>query len=376
MIIKKYTILVVDDSLTVLKSIKEMLSSNPQYNLLFGSSAHEAMRLSGNHKIDLILMDYQMPEMDGFKTASIFSKNKRTSEIPIIIMTAFDPSKDRMNLGLEHGAIDYILKPFTKREIETYLGLYIRFIEREKEINKKLSDKNNELNKLNKEKNKFFIILSHDLISPFSGTNSMIEMMDENFDDFDNEEIKNALGVLRKSSNKTFALLRNMLDWVKTQINKFEFEPNEIDLSEIVSEVIDLFEHTLAEKDIIIANLFPNKLLAFSDENIIRTIIRNLISNAIKFSHPDSLITLTYEKEDSKILLKVIDQGVGISEDRINKIFNIAYLSSKPGTNNETGNGMGLLLCKEFAEMQKGDLIVESKLKKGTTVILEIPISI
>jgi two-component system, sensor histidine kinase and response regulator len=373
---KKHTILIIDDSPTTLRSIGEMLSSNPQYNLLFGSSAREAMRLSGNHDVDLILMDYQMPEMDGFKTASIFSKNERTSDIPIIIMTAFDPSKDKMSTGLAHGAIDYILKPFTKREIETYLGLYLRFIEREREINKKLSEKNSELDNLNKEKNRFFSILSHDLISPFSGTNSMIEMLDEDFNTFDETELKVAITTLRKSSNKTFALLKNILDWVKSQINRFEYEPEEIDLSMIISDLLELFEYTLEEKEIVVANLFPDKLLAFSDENIIRTIIRNLISNAIKFSHPQSVITITYEKEDSKILLKVIDQGIGISEDRINNIFNIAHLSSKPGTNNETGNGMGLLLCKEFAKMQKGDLSIESKIKKGTTAILEIPISI
>ncbi len=177
------------------------------------------------------------------------------------------------------------------------------------------------------------------------------------------------------SAERAMNLLMNLLEWSRSQTGRMEFAPQYIEMVTLINEVIDIFDDSAQQKSITITRKLPKTAIALADKAMASTILRNLISNAIKFSMPNGKIEISAEQKKNELLLSFTDNGIGISKTDINKLFRIEESFSTIGTRNEKGTGLGLILCKEFAEKHGGKIWVESELGKGSTFYFSLPIA-
>lgn len=242
--------------------------------------------------------------------------------------------------------------------------------------NIKLIESERSLIELNATKDKFFSIVSHDLRNPFASIISFSRIIKRDITNFSKEEIQQLADELDKSVNKINNLLENLLWWSRLQTGKINPKPDDIRIIDVIQENIDLMQATAVQKDISIELEIDPELSVNGDWNMLSTIIRNLISNAIKFSHSNSSIKVSSSTDDQYATIIVSDNGVGISADNIERLFKIESGFTTYGTNDEKGSGLGLILCKEFVEMQDGELSIQSTQNVGTSVSFTIPLSV
>jgi len=223
-------------------------------------------------------------------------------------------------------------------------------------------------------KDKFFSIIAHDLRSPFNSIIGFLELLQANFESLSTFEKKSYLKLIDDDTKKTLKLLDNLLEWAKVQTGKISFEPIKQKLLPIIKNVEETLDSSLKLKLLKLNFVgIPDELDIFCDTNMLTTILRNLISNAIKYSHSGGTITIYAIKSDLDIELYVADNGIGMSKEIIKGIFKISEQVSTPGTANEIGSGLGLILCKDFVEKHNGKIWVESELGIGTKIGFSIP---
>ena len=233
--------------------------------------------------------------------------------------------------------------------------------------------KNEELHKLNTERVKFLSIIAHDLKTPF---NSIINFSEFLLSEIENQDIKKIEyygNIILESSNRAMDLLKNLMEWAQLHTGRLLFNPQLLDIESSLKVTFQLFENVAKEKSIIIKKNIPHHLTVYADKSMIITVFRNLISNAIKFTNNGGEIIVSAHEHDNSYLFCIQDNGIGISNKRINEIFQLDYGCSTKGTNNEKGTGMGLILCKDFIETHKGKIWAESELGKGSTFYFTLP---
>lgn len=266
-------------------------------------------------------------------------------------------------LTLTSGAL--ILSQFlSKRKTNVLLKEKILEVD---QSNKLLKDSEENLKILNATKDKFFSIIAHDLRNPFNALHGLTQHLFTNYDDFDSEDIKQSLELIYNSSDDLLELLENLLHWSRTQRGKMPFTPKEINLSDIVNKVFNLLKVNAGKKDINLINEIDEDNFVFADYDMFAAILRNLISNAIKFSHTNSFIRVSSKTFKEYAEISVMDNGVGISQENMQKLFRIDIHHSTSGTSKEQGSGLGLILCREFVEKHNGKIWVESELNTGST---------
>lgn len=224
----------------------------------------------------------------------------------------------------------------------------------------------------NESKDKLFSIIAHDLKGPFNSLLGFSNLLIEEVNDGDHSNIKKYSLVLNSTINKTYSFLINLLDWSSSQINRIDFVPEEFCFNELVDDVFQLHTLQAQNKDIILKKIIEKKIFISADRNMISTVIRNLISNAIKYSDKGQIELKTYFA-NKYLYCSIKDNGTGIPKDKIATLFQISDIESIPGTNNEKGTGLGLLLCKEFIEKHYGEIGVESELGSGSVFWFRIP---
>jgi signal transduction histidine kinase len=215
--------------------------------------------------------------------------------------------------------------------------------------------------------------LSHDLRGPFTSIVGFSELLIENIRKNDFEDIENYASVISESSHNAMNLLTNLIEWSRLQTGRIKFNPAVFDINSIISEVIDLLFASAHQKSIIITSDVPSQMNIFGDRFMISTVLRNLISNAIKFSYPKGKISISAMQKGAEVNVKVSDNGIGMNREAIEKLFNFEENFSTPGTQNEMGTGLGMIICKEFMTKHNGKILVESKFGKGTSIILTLP---
>ncbi|MDA3866797.1 MAG: ATP-binding protein [Salinivirgaceae bacterium] len=230
-----------------------------------------------------------------------------------------------------------------------------------------------ELRKSNSAKNKLFSIVAHDLRNPFNSLIGLTDLMVERYANLTSDELLGFIKDLNDVSRKTYYLLLNLLEWSRSQRDKITIKPEEFNLVRMVEEIIDLFDNLLETKDLTCVIDIPNNMILYADKNSINTVLRNLISNAIKFSSPGKSISIHAQQQFASTQIIVSDQGVGMSEVIMSNLFDSENNQSTPGTEQEKGTGLGLMLCKYFVEKNKGSIRVESKPDKGTDFIVSLP---
>lgn len=236
-----------------------------------------------------------------------------------------------------------------------------------------LKESEKKLRELNAAKDKFFSIVAHDLRSPFNSLVGFTELLSESYDEFTEEEKKIQINTIRSVSDQTFKLLENLLDWASSQTGHLDYKPEVFDLSEIVTEIIGLLHLQASNKKVALYTGISSGTKVFADVNMIQTIFRNLINNAIKFSNMGGKVWVVAKQKGTEIEISINDTGVGISEENVKKLFRIDEKFKTPGTQSEKGTGLGLLLCKEFVEKNGGRIWVESTQGFGSTFSFTLP---
>jgi len=239
-------------------------------------------------------------------------------------------------------------------------------------INKELQ----QLLKLNKDRDKFFAIIAHDLKGPINTIVGLSEILVEQIKEKDDDEMGECANLILQSSKRVMDLLTNLLLWARLQSGRMDFNPEYFDLIAIINEVTLLLNGIAEQKSIVIASKLPTNIQVYADKEMISSVLRNLITNAIKFTQTEGRITILAVTKQNELTISVSDNGVGISQDRIDKLFIINESNSSPGTQNEKGTGLGLILCKEFIEKNNGKIWVESKVGIETTFYFSLPLYI
>ena len=235
-----------------------------------------------------------------------------------------------------------------------------------KDTNKKLTISEYNLKELNATKDKFFSIIAHDLKNPFQSLLGFSETLYNNRSELSEEQINEYTRLMYESSQNLFNLLGNLLQWAKSQLGSVNLSPIKLNLSDSVDDVLSLFGTSAQKKNIQIENKVDKNIVIIADKHVISTVLRNLISNAIKFTNKGGNIAISSYDENNKVRISVKDNGKGISEEDIEKLFKIDQTYSTRGTENESGTGLGLILCKELVTQSGGEIVVNSTLGKGS----------
>lgn len=300
--------------------------------------------------------------------------------------------------ALRLGAWDYILKPVHDMGILThavsralerarllaenkqfYKQLHDQNIQLQQEITRRrhaeeeLLELNQQLQAANASKDKFFSIIAHDLRSPFTALIGLTEAIVEDIDAYSKDRIKSILHRLHESSKQVYTLLTNLLTWSRLQRGLIEHHVEQVPLNGIVSYIINLFSAAARQKQITLKNQVPAGLSVYADQNMVNTIIRNLISNALKFTGPNGTITVSARQGEKTVEVAVSDTGIGMNQEEMEKIFRIDAKYSKPGTAGEEGTGLGLILCQELVQKNGGSIRVDSEPGQGTTFTIHLP---
>jgi signal transduction histidine kinase len=238
------------------------------------------------------------------------------------------------------------------------------------QFKKKASQKLYELNSM---KDKFFSIISHDLKNPFHGLIGLSTMLLENLTKKNYESATSHAKAIHNTSVQGYTLLINLLEWARSQTGKIKVSKSEVNIKELLYSIIELVMPSLSEKKISIGVSIEENLVCATDENMLNTVIRNLLSNAVKYTGPNGKIRLRAVKADGNIVIEVEDSGTGIKKEDMEKLFRIDASFSTPGTNNEKGTGLGLILCKDFIEKVGGGISVQSEPGKGARFTVTIP---
>lgn len=230
-----------------------------------------------------------------------------------------------------------------------------------------------QLKELNAQKDKFFSIIAHDLRSPFNSIIGFSDLLHEQILEKDYTGIEEYARIIHQSAQRAMDLLVNLLDWARSQVGKVEYNPAYFEMADTVREMILLLTDAALQKNIDLKMEGQGKFPVYGDKQMINTVLRNLITNAIKFTHTHGSVTVTIEKEQLEIVVAVRDNGVGIESERVDSLFQVGKSESTLGTNREKGTGLGLVLCKEFIEKHGGRLWVESIVDQGSVFSFALP---
>lgn len=246
-------------------------------------------------------------------------------------------------------------------------------VEKFENLNIQLKKSEQELKELNSAKDRFFSIVAHDLRSPFSSLLSFSEFLVEDIDELPKDEIKSFAEKINESSRTVFSLLENLLQWSRIQTGKIPYEPITFNIYHKINQIMNLLKNNAEAKKINVVNDVPASAIVFADEDMMFSVIQNLLSNAIKFTRESGSIVFRAHPRENEIMVSITDNGVGIKEEDIRKLFRIDSHHTTYGTKEEKGSGLGLLLCKEMVERNRGKISVASKVGEGTTFSFTIP---
>ncbi|MBI1932263.1 MAG: PAS domain S-box protein [Ignavibacteriales bacterium] len=394
---------------------KKLLESETQFNEITSVVA-EGLFLIDKNKI----LKFANPEFykllgyscDELKDTKVFERiyehaNKLESEDPIekvfngegtirVIHDYFKTSKDELlpvsfvsspikRNGVINGCVTAFHDITERIEAEDALKRYVEELHFNKELleenaveaarlNEMLWESETRLKELNVSKDKFFSIISHDLRSPLTSIIGFAEVMLEDLETLSKEDLKEFTNSIFKSSKNLQNLLENLLQWSKIQTGRIEFNPINFELMHLINDVIALYQVNAARKKISLQNTVEKNYTVNADKFMIETVLRNLVSNAIKFTPQGGVIKIKVDEEnDDNLIIIVEDDGVGIKEDVIEKLFRIDSHITTKGTDKEKGTGLGLILCKEFIEKHNGTIWVESEIEKGSEFKFTLP---
>ena len=363
-----YKVLIVDDVVSNVLLLKILLS-NEKFQVCTANCGEVCIEQAKAEHPDLILLDVMMPGIDGFETAKILKEDPETKSIPIIFLTALNNPSDLVH-GFQVGASDFLTKPFNKEELIVRVMHQIELVAAKRLIEKQ----NAELRATISNRDKMYSVIAHDLRSPMASIRMVLNLVVTAVPkEMVGEELFSLLDKANKESEEVHDLLDNLLKWTKSQTGRLNVVTQDLDLNDIIPGVVDIFEMIALTKQIKLQYEGVGSLVVRADNDMLKTVVRNFMSNAIKFSPEGSSIEISVTKHnDDFAKISVHDHGVGIAPERIEGIFHKG--DTTYGTGGEEGSGLGLQLCADFARKNGGDVMAESVLGEGSTFSLFVPL--
>lgn len=364
-----FSVLIVDDNPKNLQVLGNILK-NEGYKIEFAMNGIQALKRIYSSNFDIILLDVMMPDMNGTEVCQELRKQSKYDNTPVIFLTAKSEKQDILE-GFKLGAQDYILKPFDTEELLARVSTQLELKYRREQLAKA----NQELAELNSTKDLFFSIIAHDLKSPFFVLTTYSEQLFKMLDQETGDKFREIVIALNKASKQGKGLLNNLLHWAMAQTGKLENFPETIATKELMKKVINLVKANADLKSISLVADVPDNLMVKADRNMLETVALNLLSNAIKFTSMGGQVVVVAKKNGSYAQIEISDNGVGISEDNLVKIFRIDQKHKSAGTSGEEGSGLGLIVCLEFVKKNGGEINVTSREGEGTTFTFTVPIT-
>ena len=364
----EYKILIVDDVVSNVLLLKILLT-NEKFQVCTANNGTTCIEQAKKEHPDLILLDVMMPDISGFDTAVILKKDDETKDIPIIFLTALNTPADLVH-GFKVGASDFLTKPFNKEELVMRVMQQISLVAAKRII----EQQNAELRATLSNRDKMYSVIAHDLRSPMASIRMVLNLVVASTSpDLVGPELYELLDKANKESEDVHDLLDNLLKWTKSQTGRLNVVIQDLDLNDIIPGVVDIFEMIAQTKRIKLdLQMGETPLVVTADNDMLKTVVRNFLSNAIKFSPEDSSIEIIMTKEGDFAKVSVRDHGVGIAAERLGSIFHRGETTY--GTGGEEGSGLGLQLCQDFARKIGGDCTVESVEGEGSTFSVLIPL--
>jgi len=359
---RKNRILVVDDEEDLLELLRYNFVSEG-FDVSCSESGEHALDLADTFSPDLILLDIMMPGLDGIETCKLLKERSNTKDIPVIFITALSDASHKVK-GFQTGAVDYVTKPFNKKEVLARIETHIN-----------ICHQKNELMEINARKDDFFSIIAHDMRNIFNGLIGTSWLISEAVNTHEHGSIKSLARSMNDSSENAYSLLENLLKWARLQKDCIKYDPQKISINELVSRIINNFKANAQLKNISLSHSVPDDTFAIADIDMADTIMRNLVSNAVKFTEKGGSVSISAKNTDNYIEISVCDTGTGICEKDFQKLMIIDVKYRKEGTQGEQGTGMGLILCKDFIEKNGGTIQVKSKLGIGSKFTITLPAS-
>jgi len=377
----KPKILIVDDRTENLVTLEKLLS-DIDATIIKASSGNQALITLLQHEFALILIDVEMPEMDGFETVELMRQDKKNKYLPAIFISAIYSEDYHLIKGVESGAVDFITKPLIPQILKGKVKIFLEIYEQRKKLqrcaevfktnNKDLLYTNNKLKESNDNKDKVFSIIAHDLKNPFNALISYSDLILNKLEDLTEDERQVILNGINNIAKQTYNLLETLLSWSKIQIEKTN-EPVEFSLRELTNKIIDFLSPIADFKNVVLHNKISPSVNIFADPNAISTIVRNLVTNSIKFCNGGDWIYINCKLKFNEVKIIIEDSGVGMEPENLETLFMVEKTNSQQGTLNEKGSGLGLILCKDLIERNNGYISAESEPGKGSKFIISLP---
>jgi two-component system sensor histidine kinase/response regulator len=361
---KKFTLLLVDDNPNNLNLLLNALR-NDDYKLLVAKSGEDAIKRAEYALPDLILLDVLMPGIDGFETCKILKSNEKTKDIPVIFMTALTETENKVK-GFELGAVDYVTKPIQYEEVILRVKNHLLIQDLKNSLQKKNKELEESLAKereLNKLKSRFIYMASHELKNPLSII-LMISSILNKEKDLEKSEINDNLGKIIKATKFISNLLDDVLIATMADGEELKFTPNLLDITKFCKEIADDYQLINQDHKIIFEVKDVNDLV-YADEKLLVHILTNIISNCIKYSPKGSEVVFQVSQENNRLVFTFKDNGIGISKEDQQTLFEEFKRGSNVGK--ISGSGLGLSIVKRCTHLHNGEISIESEPGQGTT---------
>ena len=366
---RHFSILVVDDNKENLKVVSNFLKTEG-YQIALAISAEDARRIISENPIDLILLDVMMPGTDGFTFCRQLKEDPEFIEIPVIFLTAKTETSDLVE-GFKAGGVDYITKPFQREELIARVDNHIALAHAKQQVREQAE----EIRKINLTKDRLYSVIAHDIKSPFSNISMLISSLAEGYLEAGTEEYDEILQSINTSTQETYGLLENLLQWTRSQTGDLHQAPEPLNIGEIIDNTCRVLRPQAGKKGVGLDYQAEENLIIQADRNMLQSILHNLISNAIKFTHEGGKVSVNAFGKESQSIIRVQDNGVGIPKENLKKLFEDKGQLTTRGTSDEKGSGLGLLLVKDFVQKNHGSIEADSVLDEGSTFTLKFPLA-
>lgn len=354
-------ILIVDDNPQNIQVLGLALK-DAGYSLSFARDGAQALELAESKEFQLILLDVMMPGIDGFETCRRLQYIELNREVPVIFLSAKNDEESIVK-GFESGGVDFIAKPFNKNEVLTRVERQIKFQTQKKD-----------LENANAVKDKFFRIISHDLKQPLVSTFGGLELLRDNYGKYDDAIKLKIISELYDLALNNARMLELLSEWSRLERGKIECNPCNTFLYDAVAIAYEMNQGHYKKKDIKIEIEMPMDIEVYADTEMLSSVFRNLLNNAVKFTPAKGSVSVYVQKQSAKnVFIAVKDTGVGIEKSNMDKVFDKFQPFFTYGTEGEKGIGLGLMLTKEFLKRNNGSIWAESEVGKGTVFYLSIP---
>ncbi len=378
---EKPRVLIVDDRAENLYTLTKLLKIL-EVEVCQAASGVEALNLTLDHDFCVAIIDIQMPEMDGYELVELLRSNEMTATLPVIFVSAIYSDEYHHRKGYEAGAVDFLSKPFVSEimlsKVKVFIDLY--------QQRQALQQANSALAKLNVDKDKFFADISHELRGPLNALLDNAQLMFQETEQIAPAQLQH-IGKQNYTSTLTiYSLFETLMTWSTMQRIHLKYPFAEVNLRDLAYQAVEVWGEMAARKNIELLNDIEEEIYVYADEMMLATVIRNLLANGLKYTLSGDQVTLSArlaeppERDQGRtppqlIAISVTDTGTGLSPESLARLFRVDIPHTTPGTAQEIGAGLGLVMCKEMVEYQGGRIWVESKLGQGTSVTFTVPLA-